>query len=124
MLGLFAWLAVVLAGIGIYGVLSYLVQQTRAEIGVRMALGANSRDILAGILSRGARASLAGALLGLPVILLIARLLSSMLYNVKPFDPLTYIGASLFLLLVALFSSYLPARRATQIEPVDALKYE
>lgn len=124
MLGLFAWLAVVLAGIGIYGVLSYLVQQTRAEIGVRMALGANSRDILAGILSRGARAALAGALVGLPAILLIARLLSSMLYNVQPFDPLTYLGASVFLLLVALFSSYLPARRATRVQPVDALKYE
>jgi putative ABC transport system permease protein len=124
MLGLFAWLAVLLAGIGIYGVLSYMVQQTRSEIGVRMALGASSRDILAGILSRGARAALAGALLGLPLILLIARLLSSMLYNVKPFDPVTYITASLFLLAIALLSSYLPARRATRIEPVDALKYE
>jgi putative ABC transport system permease protein len=124
MLALFAWLAVVLAGMGIYGVLSYQVQQARSEIGVRMALGANSRDILAGILSRGARAALLGALLGLPVILLIARLLSAMLYQVVPFDPLTYTGACIFLFLVVLLSSYLPARRATQIDPIHVLKYE
>ncbi len=124
MLGLFAWIAILLAGIGIYGVLSYLVQQTRSEIGIRMALGANSREILSSIVSRGLRAALFGVVLGLPGILVIARMLSSMLYQVSAFDPFTYCTAAIVLLTIVLLASYLPAKRATRIEPVTALKYE
>ncbi len=124
MLGLFAWLAVLLAGIGIYGVLSYLVQQTRSEIGIRMALGASPGKILSGIIARGARAAFFGVAAGLPGILLTARLLSSMLYHVRVFDPPTYFGAAALLLAAVLLASYLPARRATRIEPVAALKCE
>ena len=124
MLGVFAWIAILLAGVGIYGVLSYLVQQTRSEIGIRMALGASSRRILSSIVSRGLRAALFGVIVGIPGILVIARLLSSMLYNVSAFDPFTYLSAGILLFSIVLIASYVPAKRATRIEPVAALKYE
>jgi predicted permease len=121
MLGLFACIAILLAGIGIYGVLSYLVQQTRSEIGIRMALGASSRIILSGIVSRGLRVAVFGMILGFPGILVIATMLSSMLYNVSVFDPFTYFSAAVLLLVIVLFASYLPAKRATRIEPLTSL---
>jgi len=124
LLGLFATLALVLAAVGIYGVVSYSCSLRVHEFGIRMALGAERRDLLRTVIRKGAKLALIGVCVGLSGALLLTRFLSSMLYGVKPTDPLTLIGVSLILSAVALLASYIPARRATKVDPMVALRYE
>ncbi len=121
---LFAGLAFALACVGLYGVVSYGVAQRTNEIGIRMALGAERRDVLKMVLRQGLAPMLVGLALGLAVAVAISRLLSSFLFGVQPTDPVTYLLISLLLATVALLATYLPARWATRIDPMEALRYE
>ena len=118
----FAGLALVLAVIGIYGVLSFSVAQRRQEFGVRMALGADRDHIQAVVLRHGFKLALIGVSLGMAAALLLAKLMAGMLYKTGDHDPLTFLSAPLVLVAVALVASYLPARRATRVNPIDALR--
>ena len=120
--GLFALTALLLATLGIYGVISYLVNERTHEIGIRLALGAARRNILQMILRQGLQLALAGAVVGLLVALIVSRLLATLLYGVRPTDPLTFAGVAVLFLLVALLACYLPARRATKVDPMIALR--
>jgi predicted permease len=124
LLGIFAGLAVALASIGIYGVLSYLVGQRTQEIGVRMALGAGRFDVLRMILADGVRFILTGIGIGLIAAFGLTRLMSSMLFGVKAADPLTFASVAVLLCVVALFACYLPAHRAMRVNPIVALRHE
>jgi predicted permease len=124
LLGLFGALAVILASIGIYGVLAYSVAQRTSEIGLRMALGAQPRQVLGLVLKQGMLLALIGATAGILVALPVARMAAGLLYGVSATDPLTYAGITLLLLCVALVACYLPARRATRIDPLKALRVE
>jgi len=121
---LFAIVALVLATIGLYGVMSYGVAQRRHELGIRLALGATSRDVLQLIVGQGMRLVMFGIGLGVVVALLVNRLLTSLLFGVKPTDPLTFGVIALLLLIVALIACWLPARRATKVDPLMALRHE
>jgi putative ABC transport system permease protein len=120
----FAGLAMLLAGIGLYGVLAYNVAQRRREIGVRMALGAQKSDVLSLVIGGGIRLTLVGVGLGLVAALALTRLMGSLLYEVKPSDPTTYAGVSALLLTVGLLACWLPARRAAKVDPIESLRYE
>jgi putative ABC transport system permease protein len=120
----FAILAAILAAVGIYGVLSYLVASRTREIGVRVALGARPQQILAMIMARGSVLIAAGAVLGLGLALAASRLIASMLFEVKPHDAPTFLVVTLALGCIALLASYIPARRAARVDPMVALRYE
>lgn len=124
LLGLFGVLALILASIGIYGVLAYSVTQRTSEIGLRMALGAQPHEVLRLVLRQGMLLALIGALVGVLVALPVARMASGLLYGVSATDPLTYVAITLLLMGVALLACYLPARRATRIDPLVALRVE
>ena len=124
LLGAFAGLALLLSSIGIYGVISYLVGQQTREIGIRMALGAQRKDVLRLILGNGARMALLGIAIGIVAALGLTRLMAKMLYGVSATDPLTFVVVALVLVLVALAACYIPARRAMRVDPLVALRYE
>jgi putative ABC transport system permease protein len=124
LLGAFAALALLLASIGIYGVISCAVGQQIHEIGIRMALGAKPADILWLVLARGGRLALAGAAVGFLTALAMTRVMASLLFGVSPTDPLTFLFVSVLLSFVALAATYIPARRAAKVDPVIALRYE
>ena len=124
LLGLFATIAAVLGAIGIYGVLAYAVGQRTQEIGIRMALGAQRGAVLGLVLGRGVVLIASGIALGLAGALGLTRYLSGMLYDLTPLDPATYAAVAIAFAFVALIASYLPARRATRVDPVVALRHE
>jgi len=124
LLGVFAAMAMALAAIGIFGVISYSVSRRTNEIGIRVALGAQSADILKQVLAEGARLALVGLSLGLAASVVATRFLATLLFGVNPIDPLTFAAVAAILATVALVACYLPARRATRVDPLVALRYE
>jgi putative ABC transport system permease protein len=120
----FAAIAVVIAAVGVYATLNYLVTQRTHEIGVRMALGANRGDLLCSIVGRGLAVILTGLIFGLAGAWAFTRVLESLLFRVRPNDRATFAAAALLLAAVGLLACYVPARRATKIDPMEALRYE
>jgi predicted permease len=124
MVGLFALTALLLAGLGIYGVISYIVSERTHEIGIRLALGAQSRNILRMVLRQGLALAIGGAAVGLVCALIVSHLMAGLLYGVRPTDPLTFAGVALLLIGVALLACYIPARRAIRVDPLVALRHD
>ena len=124
LLGTFAAVALILAAVGIYGVMSYSVSRRTHEIGIRMALGANEGVVLKLVTGQGMTLALVGAAAGLAGALLLSGSMSSLLYGIAPTDPLTLVAVSLLLVAVATLATYIPARRATRVDPIVALRYE
>jgi putative ABC transport system permease protein len=122
--GLFALLGLLLAGIGLFGLVSYSVARRTNEIGVRMALGAQKRDVVNMVVRQGLNLLLMGLVIGIAGALALTQFLTSLLYGVKPTDPFTFIAVSLILIAVALVACYIPARRAAKVDPIVALRYE
>src|SRR6266852_5540040 len=124
LLGIFAGVAVLLAAVGIYGVMSYSVSERAQEIGIRMALGASPGDVLGLVAKLGLKLTSIGVAIGVALAFGVTRLISTFLFGVKPTDPLTYAAVALSLAAIALLACYIPARRATRVDPMIALRYE
>jgi putative ABC transport system permease protein len=124
LLSVFGGLSLLLAAVGLYGVMSYIISERTHEIGIRMALGSRRRDVLTLVLRQGLGLATAGMLLGVAGALALNRLLQGMLFGVSPSDPATFVTICVALLGVALLASYLPARRASHINPLLAMQYE
>jgi len=122
--GTLSLLGIFLAAIGLYGVISYLVRRRTHEIGIRMALGARARDVLLATMRQGLRLAIAGSAIGVIAAYAAARLMSSALYGVNPHDPWSFIVAVFGVLAVSLLACYIPARRASKVDPMVALRYE
>jgi putative ABC transport system permease protein len=119
---LFALTAMLLAALGIYGVISYMVSERTHEIGIRLALGAQKSSILRMVLHQGLRLAIAGAAVGLVCALIVSHLMAGLLYGVRPRDPLTFVAVAMLFICVALLACYIPARRATKVDPIVALR--
>jgi putative ABC transport system permease protein len=124
LLGLFAGLALVLATVGVYGVMSYSVGQRTREMGIRLVLGASPGGLLAMVIRQGLRLALIGLALGLAGSLALSRVLGTLLFEIQPTDPLTFAAVGALLIGVALLACYIPARRASHVAPMTALRYE
>jgi len=124
LLSFFGFVALVLASVGVYGVITYFVSQRTHEIGIRMALGASGRNVLRMVMGQGIAMTAIGLLLGLGGALAVTRFLSSLLFEIRPSDPATIVGVMAMLGGVALAACYLPARRAMRVDPMVALRYE
>jgi ABC-type antimicrobial peptide transport system permease subunit len=120
----FAAIALALAAVGVYGVISYSVSQRTREIGVRVALGAQRVNVMGLIVGQGAVLAVAGIAIGLIGALGVTRFLRAMLFGVSPFDPLSFVAVTLVLSVIAFLASYVPARRAARVDPVEALRQE
>ncbi len=124
LLTIFAGSALLLAAIGIYGLISYSVAQRTQEIGIRIALGAESHNVRNLVVGQGMRLVSVGIVVGIAAAFGLTRLISSFLYGVKALDPLVFLTVPMLLIAVSLFATWLPARRATRIDPINALRYE
>ena len=124
LLGIFAIVALTLAAVGIYGVIAYAVSQRTREIGIRIALGAQKRDIFRMVVGHGLILSLIGVVIGLAASLMLTRYLASLLYGVSSTDPATITSVALLLITVALLACSIPARRATRVDPMSALRHD
>jgi putative ABC transport system permease protein len=124
LLGFFAAVALLLTAVGLYGVIAFAVAQRTHEIGIRVALGASRRDVLSMVLTRGIALTLAGIVIGVSTAAALSRLIQSLLYETPPLDPLTYFVVCIVLSAVALLASYIPARRATRVDPMAALRQD
>jgi putative ABC transport system permease protein len=124
LLGIFAALALALSCVGIYGVISYLAGQRTHEIGIRVALGAQRKDVLRLILGHAAKMALLGVVVGIAAALALTRLMAKLLFGVSAYDPATFLAVACLLILVVMAASYIPARRAMRVDPMVALRYE
>jgi len=124
LMGIFGFIALILAAVGVYAVMAHSVMERRHEIGIRMALGARPAEVLRTVMSRGIALTAASLAIGIPLALALSLMLSSLLYGVRAWDLVTFIAVPLVLASIALAASYIPARRATRVDPTVVLRYE